>query len=328
MARAPRRSPAGASATSATGAATRSGTRARNAALSPAGAAMTCSPSTMAAIPPAGTVTSTPAPISFPANGSSPVFATAQSVVSPSVQREATTVRRAPASVRRERRPIARRQEVGVSSLQRGHRPEHRPVALVPADPRAEDVLPDEHPDAVQPGAPELLGVVAVPASRVVQHVALLEPSRPQHAWDAAVGEPLRPREVVVVDARQREGGLALEADSAAAPRRRPRGGRAAPPSSCRGRRRPRRAGGRGRRSPPRRRPPRAACRRPTGCSRRTRGRRARGGRRRARGSRARRGRSRTGSARRSRSPGRRARARRRRSRRTARRPRRGTARA
>ena len=103
-------------------------------------------------------------------------------------------------------------------SLQRGHRAEHRLVALVPADPRAEDVLPDEHPDAVQPGAPELLGVVAVPASRVVQHVALLEPPRPQHAGDAAVGEPLRPREVVVVDARQREGRLALEADS------RPRG--------------------------------------------------------------------------------------------------------
>ena len=188
-------------------------------------------------------------------------------------------------------------------------------VPLVPAHPRAEDVLPDEHADAVQPGALQLLRVVAVPAARVVEHVPLLEPARPQHARHRAVGEPLRPREMVVADAIERHRRLAFERDAAA-------GAavdgaaqlRVARPSSCRGTRRRRRARARARRSPRRRRPARGACRRPTGCSRRTHARRARGTRRRARGGRARRGRGRTGCARRSRSRDRRARARRRRS--------------
>ena len=55
--------------------------------------------------------------------------------------------------------------------------------------------------------------VVAVPAAGVVEHVPLLEPARPQHARDRAVGEPLRPREVVVADARERQRRLALERD-------------------------------------------------------------------------------------------------------------------
>ncbi len=96
-------------------------------------------------------------------------------------------------------------------ALHGGHRLQGRTVALAPPDPRAEDVLPDEHPDAVQPGAPELVGVVAIPAARVVEHVPLLEPAGADHAGHGAVGEPLRPREVMVADPREGNGRLALE---------------------------------------------------------------------------------------------------------------------
>ena len=59
---------------------------------------------------------------------------------------------------------------------------------------------------------------------------------------NGAVAEPLRPGEMVVAHPRQRQRRLALERD--AGPRRvdAPRGGPGAPPSSCRGRRRRRRA--------------------------------------------------------------------------------------
>ena len=120
------------------------------------------------------------------------------------------------ASVRacsRERRPLAGRQQVGVLPLHRAHRAQQRLVPLAPADPGPEDVLPDEDADAVQPRAVQLLGVVAVPAARVVEHVPLLEPARAQHARDGAVGEPLCPREVVVGGARERQRRLALERD-------------------------------------------------------------------------------------------------------------------
>ncbi len=61
----------------------------------------------------------------------------------------------------------------------------------------------------------QLLGVIAVPTARVVQHVPLLEPAGPQHSGNGTVGEPLRPREVVVADAIERHRGLAFERDTA-----------------------------------------------------------------------------------------------------------------
>jgi len=62
----------------------------------------------------------------------------------------------------------------------------------------------------------ELFGVVAVPAARVVEHVPLLEPARADHARNDAVGEPLRPREVVIFHARLRQRRLPLERDARA----------------------------------------------------------------------------------------------------------------
>ena len=96
-------------------------------------------------------------------------------------QREATTLQVVAAG--RERRPLAVRQQVdqrrctsthrrAAARLSRSFQPTHD----------AEDVLPDEHADAVQPRAVQLLGVTAVPAARVVEHVPLLEPARADHA--------------------------------------------------------------------------------------------------------------------------------------------------
>ena len=209
---------------------------------------------------------------------------------------------------RRERRPLARREQVGVPPLHAAHRRAAARGRARSSRPTRRRRVPHEHPDAVQPRAVQLVEVVAVPAARVVEHVPLLEPLRAEHAGHRAVGEPLRPREVVVGDPLERHRRLALERHvraerGAPAP--------AAPPSSCRGRRRRRRARARARRAPPRRRPARGACRRPTGCSRRRRGCRARWKVGDQLGQlRARRGTSRTGCARRCRSPGRRARAR------------------
>ena len=67
-----------------------------------------------------------------------------------------------------------------------------------------------------------------VPAARVVQHVALLEDARADHAGHVAVREPLRPREMVVADPPERERRLALERDAGPgrvdrAPKLRPR---------------------------------------------------------------------------------------------------------
>ena len=146
-----------------------------------AGAAITCSTSTNAAMPRAGSVDreigSTSGPENALARGWRPPTASS---------RRPSSARRRPgryaSAVRGERRPLAGREQLGVLPLQREHRAQQRLVALVPADPRAEDVLPDEHADAVEPRALQLVEVAAVPAARVVEHVPLLEPPRAEHA--------------------------------------------------------------------------------------------------------------------------------------------------
>ena len=226
---------------------------------------------------------------------------------------------RAVGASRRERRPFAGRQQAGVPSLDRRHAPEHPAVTLVPADPGAEDVLPHEHPDAVQPGAPELVGVVPVPTACVMEHVPLLVPARTDHARHCAVGEPLRPREMMIADPRERHGRLALESDFAES------GGQLRVRLLHRVEEDP--VGAElahdrcdrlavGYPLAPRAGVPRVVVDEHAHAA-------SLDDRRRARGCRERRGRSRTGFARRSRSPGRRARARARRSRRTRARPRR-----
>ena len=257
----------------------------------------------------------------------SPRFATAQSVVSPSLQRDATTR----ASAARTPRAASTRRSRAAARSRRctaQHRAQQRLVALAPADPRAEDVLPDEHPDAVQPGAVQLLGVARGSSGACGGACAAARTSCARSTPGTALSANHCAHERWWSQIRA-SGSVDSPSSATSGPTRRRAQRRAAPPSSCRGRRRRRRARARARaiavvvgdRLAPRADVPRVVVDEHADAARR-------GARRRARAGRARRGRSRTGCARRSRSPGRRARARRRRSRRTRARPRRRSGRA
>ena len=80
------------------------------------------------------------------------------------------------------RQPAAVGQQVGEMPQHGRHAPQRRAVLGVPGIPTPEDVLPDEHPAAVEPGRRQFLLVRPVPAVNLVLHVARLDPLQPQHA--------------------------------------------------------------------------------------------------------------------------------------------------
>jgi hypothetical protein len=94
------------------------------------------------------------------------------------------------------------------------HRTEDGTVAGIPANPGAEDVFPDHDAAAVHPGGVQLAGVTVIPAFDLVLEMARFKPLVAEDTGHVAVGEPLRPGEMMIVHAFDLQGQLALERDT------------------------------------------------------------------------------------------------------------------